>query len=281
MKDAKGRLATIALGLPGGGLLLAMVAAPLLMLLAAGFGAGNGFTLQNYADIFAEGLFGPLMGKSLLMGLGVTAICALLAYPVAWGIAKVVRNRGVWLALVILPFFTSQLLLIYSMMALLQAGGPVMALLSLFGVDASASILYTDAVVCIILVYEYLPYMVLSRYSAFSRIEQNQLYAARTLGAGRWRRFWSIVFPLSAPGLASGVLLVFVPATGSFVEPNLAGGADGMMVGSLIDSNFSATYNLGRGAALSVLFLLILGAATLLLHGLLRRAGRGAREAGL
>lgn len=283
MKKFRDRFVSYALMMPGAGMLLMLVAVPLALLVIASFSTGDsiggGFTLQNYGEVFADGVFGSLMGKSILMGLAVTAGCALLAYPVSYGLAKLAteRTRNLLIVLIIIPFFTSQLLLIYSMMVLLQGKGPLMSFLALFGADPSASILYTDWAVFLILLYEFLPYMVLCLYSSMSKIDGNRLLAARTLGAGRLKRFTSVIFPLSLPGLISGILLVFVPVCGSFVEPDLAGGAGGMMVGSLINSNFAAAYNLGRGAALSVLFLLILTAITLVINLVLRKMGRSVR----
>lgn len=282
MKNAKERLATFGLMLPGSALLLAMVAAPVLILLIAGFSSGNtvgqGFTLEHFQYAFQDGIFLGLMGKSMVMGLLVTLACVVIAYPVAYGLAKLAsrKNAGLLLTLVIIPFFTSQLLLIYSMMVLLQSGGPLMAFLSLFGIDPSQSVLYTNVAVFIILVYEFLPYMVMCLYSSIAKIDDNTLYAAQTLGAGRIKRFTSVIFPMSLPGLLSGILLVFVPVTGSFVEPDLAGGAGGMMVGSLINSNFASAYNLGRGAAFSAIFLVLLAGATWVINFLLKRTGRRA-----
>ena len=152
-------LASFGLLLPGGGMLALLVAAPLILLIVASFCANDsfsgGFTLANYQQVFADGVFTSLMGKSVLMGLAVTLGCVLLAYPVAYGLAKLVseRARGSLIVLIIIPFFTSQLLLIYSMIVLLQGQGPLMSLLALFGADPSASILYTDAAVFLILLY--------------------------------------------------------------------------------------------------------------------------------
>ena len=196
----------------------------------------------------------PLWAKALR-----TAACILLAYPTAYGLAKCVgeKHRNLLVVLIIIPFFTSQLLLIYSMMVLLQANGPVMSLLGLFGRNASTSILYTNFAVFLILLYEFLPYMVLCLYSSMCKIEDNQLYAAQVMGAGKARRFLDVIFPLSSPGLLSGIIIVFVPAAGSFVEANLAGGTNGMLIGSYIDTNFSVSLNIGRGCALCVLLSLI------------------------
>lgn len=276
----KSKLSTWLLMLPSTGMLALLVLAPLAVLLFASMIRGNQLSLSaalsfdNYRTIFEKGLFFPLMGKSLLMAAAVTAACILLAYPTAYGLAKCVpeRYRNLLMVLIIIPFFTSQLLLIYSMMVLLQANGPVMSLLGLFGFDSSTSILYTNFAVFLILLYEFLPYLVLSLYSSMCKIEDNQLYAAQVMGAGKARRFWDVIFPLSAPGLISGIIMVFVPAAGSFVESNLAGGTNGMLIGSYIDTNFSVSLNIGRGCALCVLFLLVLCATTLMINAVIRGA---------
>ncbi len=266
--------------LPSAGMLALLIAMPLCLLLFASFVKGNALSLSsplslvNYEHIFSKKLFFPLMNKSMLMAALVTLGCILLGYPTAYGLAKCVseRNRNLLVVLVIIPFFTSQLLLIYSMMVLLQANGPVMTLLALFGADASASLLYTNFAVFLILLYEFLPYMVLCLYSSMCKIGDSQLFAAQTMGANRFHRFTDVIFPLSSPGLISGVIIVFVPAAGSFVEANLAGGTNGMLVGSLIDTNFSVSLNIGRGAAMCVLFLAILCAVTLISNAVIRKA---------
>ena len=217
------------------------------------------------------------MGKSLAMAGSVTAACILLAYPTAYGLAKCVgeKHRNLLVVLIIIPFFTSQLLLIYSMMVLLQANGPVMSLLGLFGRNASTSILYTNFAVFLILLYEFLPYMVLCLYSSMCKIEDNQLYAAQVMGAGKARRFLDVIFPLSSPGLLSGIIIVFVPAAGSFVEANLAGGTNGMLIGSYIDTNYAVSQHIGRGCALCVLYMLVLSVSTLIINAVIRGvAGR-------
>ena len=268
----KSKLSTWLLMLPSTGMLALLVVAPLAVLVFASLIQGNNLALDaalslgNYATILEKGLFFPLMGKSLAMAGSVTAACILLAYPTAYGLAKCVgeKHRTLLVVLIIIRFFTSQLLLIYSMMVLLQANGPVMSLLGLFGRNASTSILYTNFAVFLILLYEFLPYMVLCLYSSMCKIEDNQA-----------RRFLDVIFPLSSPGLLSGIIIVFVPAAGSFVEANLAGGTNGMLIGSYIDTNFSVSLNIGRGCALCVLFLLVLCVITLIINAVIRGvAGR-------
>ena len=190
-----------------------------------------------------------------------TVICILISYPMAWGMAKAARphNRSMLMMLIILPFFTSQLLLIYAMMMILQSGGILMTLLGALGITTDGtSILYTPKAVVLVLVYEYLPYMVLCLYTSLESIGDNLVQASRVLGAGTFRTFINVVFPMSIPGLLSGILLVMVPVTGSFAESTLVGGPKGMMVGSLINSQYNTVLNMGYGASLSCVFLIIL-----------------------
>lgn len=280
-KSAGGALLTI----PSGFLFLALSIVPLGMLVLFSFLKGNirpdggivGYTLGNLQKIFSQPIFPTLMWKSVVIGLFVTLVCVVLAYPAAWGIAKVVRprNRNVLVMLAIIPFFTSQLLLIYSMMVILQAKGILMSGLGLIGLaDPSTSILYSMPAVIVILVYEYLPYMILCLYTSLEGIDDNLLSASKSLGAGWIRTFVNIVFPMSTPGLLSGIMLVLVPVTGSFVEPTLAGGPKGMMVGSLINSQFTTVLNMGYGAALSLVFLVVISIIMAVVRFFTRLANR-------
>ncbi len=273
------------LAVPSSLLFLCLSVVPLCMLILFSFISGNintdgsvdAYTLGNFQKIFAGATFSNLMIKSVLMGLLVTFLCILLAYPVAWGIAKVAKpkNRNLLAMLVIIPFFTSQLLLIYSMMVILQSRGIIMTFLGAIGAaDPSTSILYSNTAVIIVLVYEYLPYMILSLYSSLEGIDDNLIHASMSLGAGKLKTFANIVFPMSIPGLLSGILLVLVPVTGSFVEPTLVGGPNGMMVGSLINSQFSTVLNMGYGAALSFVFLIVVSVIMAVIRLFINRTNR-------
>lgn len=253
---------------PSSLLLLCLSIIPLSMLLVFSFMDGNmmgngfpGWTVQNFVKMFSTDIFSKLMGKSLGIGLLVTVLCIIISYPMAWGMAKVAkpRHRNTLMMLTILPFFTSQLLLIYAMMMILQSGGLLMTLLGYLGITVSGqSILYSTPAVVLVLVYEYLPYMVLCLYTSLEGIPDNLVHASRVLGASPARTFLNVVFPLSIPGLLSGILLVLIPVCGSFAESALVGGPSGMMIGSLINSQYNAVLNMGYGAALSCVFLVIL-----------------------
>ncbi len=254
--------------LPSAGLLLCLTIIPLVMLLVFSFMNRNlfagqpwpGWTLKNITRMFGSGTYWRLLGKSLLTALTVTVICIAAAYPSAWAIAKVVRpkNRSVFMMLVILPFFTSQLLLIYAMMNLIQSGGLLLTALDAIGIHGVQTWLYTNKATVLVLTYEYLPYMILCLYSSMEGISDDLIQASLILGAGKAKTFINVVFPMSLPGLLSGILLVFVPVAGSFVEPGLVGGAKGSMVGAMIDTQYSTSLNMGYGAALSCMLLIVL-----------------------
>ena len=265
-------------------MLLCLTIIPLLMLLVFSFMNRNifagqawpGWTFHNITRMLESDTFWHLLGKSLLTALKVTLICIAAAYPAAWAIAKVVKpkNRTIFMMVVILPFFTSQLLLIYAMMNLIQSGGLLLTALEALGIQAETW-LYTNKATVLVLTYEYLPYMILCLYSSMEGIGDNLVQASLILGASKWKTFTNIVFPTSVPGLLSGILLVFVPVAGSFMEPGLVGGANGAMVGSMIDTQYSGSLNMGYGAALSCTLLIVLS----IIMGLTRLATARAQKA--
>ena len=264
--------------------LLCLTIIPLLMLLVFSFMNRNifagqdwpGWTLNNITRMIESDTFWHLLGKSLLTASEVTLICIAAAYPTAWAIAKVVKpkNRNIFMMVVILPFFTSQLLLIYAMMNLIQSGGLLLTVLEALGIHADTW-LYTNKATILVLTYEYLPYMILCLYSSLEGIGDNLVQASLILGASKWKTFTNIIFPMSVPGLLSGILLVFVPVAGSFMEPGLVGGANGAMVGSMIDTQYSGSLNMGYGAALSCTLLIVLS----VIMGLTRLATARAQKA--
>ena len=255
--------------LPSALVLLAMGLIPLCMLVFFSFADGNvstlngiaGYTIENLVSAVTSATVGRLMLRSFWIAILVTVLCIVIAYPAAWAIAKVVREkyRSTLILISIVPAFTSQLLLIYSIMTLMQSNGLVMTPLLKLGIlPAGTSILYTNGAVILILVYEYLPYMILSLYSCLEKIDANVIAASHTLGANRFQTFINVVLPQSFSGLMTGILIVLIPVAGSFVEPNIAGGPYSMMIGTLIASQFPTAMNMGYGAALSLLFLLVM-----------------------
>jgi spermidine/putrescine transport system permease protein len=217
------------------------------------------FTLENYARFFSRGFYSRLTLNSLLMGAYTTLGCLLLGYPLAYALARHVRGR--WQAalflLVVVPFWSNSLIRLYSWIVVLGKGGIINHTLRQLGWGGEFTILYTYPAVLIGLIHAYLPYLVLTIYIALQRIDDHLLEAAASLGARPWRVFWRIILPLSWPGVLAGVILVFIPAIGSFVEPRLLGGPAGAVLGTVIEDQFVQVFNWPLGAALSFIMLLI------------------------
>ena len=258
---------------------------PLCMLVFFSFANGNvstlngiaGYTVNNIIEAFTSFMVGKLMLKSFGIAVLVTLLCILIGYPAAWAIAKIVpeKYRSALVMISIIPAFTSQLLLIYSFMTLMQANGLLMTSLVKLGiVPAGTSIMYTNSMVIVVLVYEYLPYMILSLYSCLEKIDVNVIAASHTLGANRFQTFIHMVLPQSFSGLMTGILIVMIPAAGSFVEPNIAGGPYSMMIGNLIDSQFTTSMNMGYGAALSLVFLIVMAVTLAVIQTVMSAAER-------
>jgi spermidine/putrescine transport system permease protein len=216
-------------------------------------------TLENYARFFSRGFYSQLTLKSLWMAFYTTVGCVLLGYPLAYALAKTVHGR--WqtalFLLVIVPFWSNTLIRLYSWIVVLGRGGLINYGLGGLGWSSDASLLFTWPAVILGLIHSYLPYMVLTIYVALDRIDDRLLEAAASLGARPWRVFWRVILPLSWPGVLSGIILVFIPTLGSFVEPRLLGGPAGTVLGTVIEDQFVQVFNWPLGAALSFILLLI------------------------
>jgi len=246
VNGSRSRWAGAALLAPAYGLILVLVLVPLAALIVASLtparvtGASTlGLLFENYLRFFRDAPSRYVLMNSLSIPLLATLLSLGIGWPLAYALAKVHRRRGnALLAVLMAPFFVSYLLIIYAFMGLLQVGGPVQAGLHALGlVPATASLLYTRAAVTLALVYEYLPFMVLSIYGSLERVEDGVLEAAAGLGAGGRRLFAEILWPRSVPGVVAGCALVFIPATGSFVEPQILGGTRVSMLGEVIDAD--------------------------------------------
>ena len=221
-------------------LLLCLTILPLLMLLVFSFMNRNifagqpwpGWTLRNITRMFGSATFWRLMGKSLLTAGEVTLICIVAAYPAAWAIAKIVKpqHRSTLMMVVILPFFTSQLLLIYAMMNLIQTGGLLLTALDAIGIHGAKTWLYTNKATVLILTYEYLPYMILCLYSSLEGINDNAHPGIADPRREQDENLYEHCISCERAGLLSAYYRVLFLA-GSFVEPGLVGGAGGSMVG--------------------------------------------------
>ena len=212
-------------------------------------------SLANYRAL-ADGCLAAYTG-SLVNAALATVLCLALGYPVAYAVARAPRAwRQPLLFFVILPFWTSFLIRVYAWIAILQPSGLVNRLLLAAGlVDEPLPLLYNGFAVQLGLVYSYLPFMILPIYGALSRLDRDLIDAAADLGARPVAAFWRIVWPLSLPGVAAGALLVFIPAMGEFVIPDLLGGPETLMVGRLLWQEFFDNVDWPAAAALATALL--------------------------
>lgn len=223
---------------------------------------GPPFTLENYAALLRDNLYLQAYLGSLRIAFVATLIALLLGYPMAYAIARAPsRWRTVLLLLVVLPFWTSFLIRIYAWMGLLRPSGLINhALISLGVISEPLKLINTDAAVYLGIVYAYLPFMVLPLYARLEKLDPALLEAAADLGARPYSAFWRITVPLSMPGVIAGSLLVFVPALGEFVIPELLGGPDTLMIGKVLWSAFFTTrdWPLSAAVAMTLVALLVL-----------------------
>ena len=255
---------------PGAAWLLLFFALPLLIVLLYSFFTrgpyGNvvyDFTLDNYVRL-ANPIYLQILLRSLWMAVTAMLISLLLGYPLAWFIVRQPsRWRPLLLLLVIIPFWTNFLVRTYAIIVLLRTEGVINGLLQSWGViEAPLDLLYNSGAVTLGLVYGYLPFMVLPIYASLEKLDPSLMEAAQDLGANAWRSFWRVMLPLTMPGVAAGSILVFIPAIGAFITPDLLGGAKVMMIGNLIDQQFLSARNWPFGAAVSIVLMLIVSAAT-------------------
>ena len=214
----------------------------------------------NFALLFED----PFYFEALLRSLRVAAIsatlCLLVGYPMALAIARAPeRWRSTLLLLVILPFWTSFLLRVTAWIGLLQDQGWLNgALLALGVIEEPIALLYTDLAMYLGITYCYLPFMVLPLYASLSKLDPALLEAAADLGARPWRAFLAVTLPLSLPGVMAGFLLVFIPAVGEFVIPELLGGPSAQLIGRVLWTEFFQNRDWPLASALAVALLVVL-----------------------
>lgn len=196
--------------------------------------------LDNYRLIVEDTLYLAALGNAIRIAATSSVVCLFIGYPMAYAIARAQpRWRGPLLALVILPFWTSFLIRIYAWMTLLRPTGLInQVLIDLGIIDAPLQLMNNAFAVHLGIIYAYLPFMILPLYASIERLDPSLLEAAADLGSRPWRRFLSVTLPLTLPGIVAGTLLVFVPAVGEFVIPELLGGPDTPMIGRLLWTEF-------------------------------------------
>lgn len=219
------------------------------------------FTLVNYRDL-ADPLYLWIYLRSITLALATTGLCLCLGFPLAYYIARApARRQGIWLMLVLIPFWTNFLVRTYAWMNLLRADGLLNSVFMGLGLTSGPiEILYTDAAVLIGLVYGYLPFMVLPLYAALERLDRSLIEAARDLYASGWAVFTRVIVPLAKPGIIAGCLLVFIPSLGAYITPDLLGGARSMMIGNFIQHEYLVVRDWPLGSAASFVLMAMVAA---------------------
>jgi len=249
---------------------LAVIAAYSLLTRGTYGGVSAPASLESWVRL-ADPLYLVILLRSFALAGVATAICLLLGFPLALFIARAGARRNLYLQLVIVPFWTSFLVRTYAWMFLLRETGLVnSALLALGLIREPLPLLYNNGAVILGLVYGYLPFMVLPLYATLERMDRALLEAAADLGARPWSALWRVVIPLSAPGIRAGSVLVFIPCLGAYLTPDLMGGGKTIMIGNLVQNQFTTARDWPFGSALSLALMVIV---MILLMALVRRGG--------
>ena len=219
-----------------------------------------GLSLDNYAFLGTDPLYVLSYLKSVEIASFSTLLLLVIGYPIAYAVTRTPRRaQAVLMVLIILPFWTSFLIRIYAWMNILQHDGPLnQLLLALHIVREPPAWLSTNTAVYIGIVYSYLPFMVLPLYATLEKLDEQLLEAAADLGCPRWKTFWLVTLPLSAPGVLAGALLCFIPIVGEFVIPDLLGGSQTSMIGQTIWTEFFANKDWPTASAVAVVLVCLL-----------------------
>jgi spermidine/putrescine transport system permease protein len=217
-----------------------------------------------------------IMWKSIWVSALATALCLALAYPIAFGICFAPDKwKPLLLLLIILPFWINLLIRTYALIAVFRSQGYINKTLEFVGIGAvPVDMLYNNFAVIFGLVYVYMPFMVLPLYATIERLDRSYLEASLDLGASQYTTFRNITVPLTMPGIVTGIILVFIPCLGSFLTPDLLGGANAIMIGNVIERQFKAANDWPFGAALSFLLMYATFGA-LALRALFARRSKG------
>lgn len=224
--------------------------------------------LGNFQFIFGDELYADTYLSSLKVAFFTTLMCLLLGYPIAYAIARTdPARRNVLLMLVMLPFWTSFLLRVYAWMGLLNEVGLINnALLSLGIIREPLHLFHTDFSLYLVMVYAYLPFMILPLYSHLVKMDVRLLEAAGDLGARPLKAFLTITLPLSKNGIIAGSMMVFIPAVGEFVIPELVGSTDTLMIGKVLWNEFFDNNNWPMASAVATVMVMLLIVPIALFH---------------
>lgn len=215
------------------------------------------FTLDNFLR-FIDPVFFSVLWKSLKIAVITTVLCLIIGYPIAYFISrKSEKVQMLLILLVTMPMWINMLIRTYAWISILSKNGLLNSLLAKLGIGP-IDIMYTDTTVLLGMVYNYLPFMIISIHTQLSKMDENLVVASYDLGANWRQTFSKVIFPLSLPGVVTGITLVFLPAVSSFVIPKLLGGGSYVLVGNLIENQFIGVGNWNFGSAISLIMTIII-----------------------
>ena len=216
------------------------------------------FTLDNFRKFFTDPDFLLVLWRSISIALKTTIICIVIGYPTAYFISRCSdKVRNILILVITLPMWINMLVRTYAWIGILSDGGILQKQFEMLGLG-SPQLLYTEGAVLLGMVYNFIPFMILQINTALSKMDKSLLEASADLGANRYQTFWKIVFPLSLPGVISGITLVFLPAVSSFFIPKLLGGGQYFLIGNVIENQFITVGEWNFGSAISVIMAVIM-----------------------
>jgi spermidine/putrescine transport system permease protein len=239
------------------------IAIPLLLIVFYAFSSeGNDvlafkFTLDNFIRFF-DPVFLKVLGKSIQIALITTVISIMIGYPIAFIIANAKQKyQTLLILLVTMPMWINMLVRTYAWIGILADYGLINTFLGYFNLGP-INMMYTDFAVILGMVYNFLPFMILSIYTVLAKMDKAIINAGYDLGANRFQTFMKIIFPLSLPGVITGITLVFLPAVSTFVIPKFLGGGNYVLIGNLIETQFITVGEWNFGSAISLIMAVII-----------------------
>lgn len=215
------------------------------------------FTLDNFFRFF-DPVFIKVLIKSLEVAIITTILCIIIGYPIAYIISNTTeRTQTLLILLITLPMWINMLVRTYAWISILSDGGILNSIFEFFGF-APIKMMYTDFAVMLGMVYNFLPFMIISIYTVLAKLDRALIHASHDLGANPIQTFLRIVLPLSMPGVISGITLVFLPAVSTFVIPKFLGGGQYMLIGNLIENQFITVGEWNFGSAISLIMAVII-----------------------
>lgn len=260
---------------PGAAVMILLFFIPLLIVVAYSLltrgpygGVMRPWTIESYVRVF-DPLYGEILWRSIWVALLSTGLCLFLGFPLALRIARSSTHKTLLLNLVMLPFWTSFLIRTYAWMFVLRDTGLINSLLqAIHLIRQPLPLLFNTGAVILGLVYGYLPFMVLPLYATLEKLDPVLLDAAEDLGASPWVALLRVVVPLTKPGMIAGSLLVFIPCLGAYLTPDLMGGGKSVMIGNLVQNQFTTGRDWPFGSTVSLLLMILV---VLVMRGLGRR----------